>query len=264
MPPATSAAQPANLPPAAAAANLPREDKPAAPVRVASARTSDNSFLSGMFSEPRRPPGFGEANDPEPPLSATEERLERSRTSEDAPHANVVSAAAHPASPIATTAGAGPVIVTTAANGPASLDVNGVTKTLPRPAGPPGGRSTLVQPSRPYTHESIPGQAVGRYWKAAHPHVVTHCFDSTLRNALNVIGLHFRRTVLVTSGHRTRGRRRSMHRFCRAADIRVPGIRPSRVARFARGIPGINGIGTYRRKAIVHIDTRLQQMVWRY
>ncbi|MDP4594050.1 MAG: D-Ala-D-Ala carboxypeptidase family metallohydrolase, partial [Beijerinckiaceae bacterium] len=66
------------------------------------------------------------------------------------------------------------------------------------------------------------------------------------------------------SGHRTRGRRRSMHRFCKAADIRVAGVRPSQLARFARTIPGINGVGTYRRKSIVHIDTRLQEMVWRY
>lgn len=103
-----------------------------------------------------------------------------------------------------------------------------------------------------------------RRWSAAYPHVRTRCFGPVLRRALNRIGARFNTHVSVTSGHRTRGRRRSMHRFCRAADIRVPGVRPSAVARFARSLPGINGVGTYRRKSITHIDTRRQRMVWRH
>jgi len=112
--------------------------------------------------------------------------------------------------------------------------------------------------------QPAPPQPRGRAWRPAYPHVRTACFDPSLRRALDTIGRHFRSEVLVTSGFRTNGRRRSLHRQCRAADIRVAGVAPSAVARFARTVPGINGVGTYRRRSIVHIDTRQQMMVWRY
>jgi uncharacterized protein YcbK (DUF882 family) len=78
---------------------------------------------------------------------------------------------------------------------------------------------------------------------------------------LNRVSRHFRRPVIVSSGCRSRkhnrrigGARKSQHLGCRAADIRVTGIARNRVARFARGLPGRGGIGTYCRNSTVHID----------
>lgn len=150
---------------------------------------------------------------------------------------------------------------------PAVIEINGVTaETTPglnaqRPAPP------LLRPVAAVTSvfgTIASGAQGGRRWRPAYPHVVTHCFSPTLRRALDIIGDHFNSEVQVTSGLRTNGRRRSMHRSCAAADIRVVGVSPGTVARFAANVPGINGIGTYRRVAVTHIDTRTNRMAWRY
>ncbi|MCC2097218.1 MAG: hypothetical protein KDJ29_10025 [Hyphomicrobiales bacterium] len=212
----------------------------------------------------------GDEDDPEPALSATDERLERSvsnnRDRESLNASLPVQTGAAPTPPVRPLT-SGPAIVTTAAYAPAVMEVDGrsVTVAGTKAAGTQAQhviKAALVTAAA--ASSAQPAATGGQYWRAAYPHVVTGCFDATLRNALDTIGRHFGAQVEVTSGHRTRGRRRSMHRFCRAADIRVLGVRPSRLARFARTIPGIHGVGTYRRKSIVHIDTRLQRMVWRY
>ena len=69
---------------------------------------------------------------------------------------------------------------------------------------------------------------------------------------------------LVTSGKRDNGRRGSLHRYCKAADIRVVGVSPGEVARVARNIPGVNGVGTYRRVSVTHIDVRAERFAWRW
>lgn len=101
-------------------------------------------------------------------------------------------------------------------------------------------------------------------WRAAYDNVQTDCFPETLRRALDQIAAHFKSEVLVTSGKRDRGRRGSMHRACKAADIRVVGVSPGEVARVARTIPGVNGVGTYRRVAVTHIDVRAERFAWRW
>ena len=257
----------------------------AAPVRIASAAGATGLLSSASYR--RRFPGLPgyEEDDPEPPLSASAERVEQSTANdnENAATSDAVTGSQrrdvilNSAKPAPTAAG--PAIVTTTAYAPAVIEVNGVSSGAGRTTAhkvinttitplkdiSPSARRKLLASRTPTPKAARSGVASGRrYWRAAYPHVVTRCFGPKLRNALNTIGRHFGREVQVTSGHRKRGRRRSMHRFCRAADIRVAGIRPSRVARFARRLPGINGVGTYRRKSIVHIDTRLQQMVWRY
>lgn len=101
-------------------------------------------------------------------------------------------------------------------------------------------------------------------WRPAYDNVNTDCFPATLRNALDQLATHFKSEVLVTSGKRERGRRGSMHRSCKAADIRVVGVSPGEVARVARTIPGINGVGTYRRVAVTHVDVRAERFAWRW
>lgn len=91
---------------------------------------------------------------------------------------------------------------------------------------------------------------------------MTRCFPQDLRRALDTIAGHFKAEVLVTSGYRNRGRRGSLHRSCKAADIRVAGVSASAVARFARDIPGVNGVGVYRRIGLTHIDVRNERSSW--
>lgn len=104
----------------------------------------------------------------------------------------------------------------------------------------------------------------GQRWAAAYPNVETDCFPTDLRNALDTIARHFGTTVEVTSGYRNRGRRHSLHRSCMAADIRVAGVSPGAVARYAKTVPGVNGVGTYHWVAVTHVDTRAERFAWRY
>jgi uncharacterized protein YcbK (DUF882 family) len=104
----------------------------------------------------------------------------------------------------------------------------------------------------------------GQRWRAAWGYVKTDCFPEDLKKAMNVIAAHFNSDVLVASGFRGNGRRHSMHRSCRAADIRVLGVAPSSLAAFAKTVPSINGVGTYRRNSLTHIDVRAAKFAWRY
>ncbi len=142
----------------------------------------------------------------------------------------------------------------------AVVEVAGVTREL-QPS-----RSAFAAPALIGPGPQIAGTfgMGGRNWRPAYDHVVTNCFGPDLRAALENIARHFNSEVLVTSGHRDNGRRRSMHRFCRAADIRVVGVSPGTVANYAANVPGVNGVGTYRRVAVTHIDTRENRMAWRH
>jgi uncharacterized protein YcbK (DUF882 family) len=236
------------------------------PVRVASAAGTGGLFAP--LGQRKRLPGLPgyEDSDPEPALSPSAARMEQ-RNLDDSGKTAATAAADLPQTAMPQAAVTGPVIVTTAAYAPAVIEVNGISATTGAQTAHSIIRASVTSrsgSSHSSNRLSVATPSSGRYWRAAYPHVVTRCFGPQLRNALDTIGRHFGREVEVTSGHRTRGRRRSMHRFCKAADIRVAGVRPSQLARFARTIPGINGVGTYRRKSIVHIDTRLQEMVWRY
>lgn len=137
----------------------------------------------------------------------------------------------------------------------AVIEVAGVTQ----PARP----SPNLVPVAPQIAGSF-GAAGGQNWRPAYDDVVTNCFRPDLRAALENIARHFNSEVLVTSGARDRGRRNSLHRSCRAADIRIVGVSPGTIARYAAGVPGIKGVGTYRRVAVTHIDTRESEMAWRY
>jgi hypothetical protein len=85
------------------------------------------------------------------------------------------------------------------------------------------------------------------------PRVRASCFPARLSAILAHIAARTGRRPLVTSGGRHKGRRGSMHRTCRAADIRVPGVSVSKIVAAARSAPGIGGIGTYC-NGIVHVD----------
>lgn len=101
-------------------------------------------------------------------------------------------------------------------------------------------------------------------WRAAYDGVQTACFPGTLRRALDQIAAHYNSEVLVTSGGRSRGRRGSLHRSCKAADIRVAGVSPGALAAYARNVPNVNGVGTYRWVSVTHIDVRDEKFAWRW
>lgn len=135
---------------------------------------------------------------------------------------------------------------------------------------PAGGLRADAASFAPATFEvaGVPARASagasGQKWRAAYDTVETECFPEELRRALDKIATHFNSEVLVTSGMRERGRRGSLHRSCKAADIRVVGVSPGEVARVARTMPGVNGVGTYRRVAVTHVDVRQERFAWRW
>ena len=90
--------------------------------------------------------------------------------------------------------------------------------------------------------------------------------DSKLVNYLQKIRDHFGKAVSINSGYRcpkhnasVGGASRSNHMDGEAADIRISGVAPIEVARYAESI-GILGIGVYSWG--VHVDTRTSKYFW--
>lgn len=94
---------------------------------------------------------------------------------------------------------------------------------------------------------------VAKTYSIQTPRVRHRCFPGKLRGVLSHIARAVGRRPLVTSGHRSNGRRGSYHRKCLAADIRVPGVSVNRILAAARSAPAIGGLGTYC-NGIVHVD----------
>jgi hypothetical protein len=93
-------------------------------------------------------------------------------------------------------------------------------------------------------------------------HVRIGCFPGELRGVLHQISAHFGKPVVVTSGQRSGGRRGSFHRTCMAADIQIAGVSPSAIARFARGLDAVGGVGTYGHTRSVHVDVGDRVFSW--
>ena len=67
--------------------------------------------------------------------------------------------------------------------------------------------------------------------------------------------------MVVTSGYRSpshnrrvNGAKRSMHMYCAAVDVQIPGVGKWELAKFVRSMPGRGGVGTYCHTNSVHID----------
>ena len=92
--------------------------------------------------------------------------------------------------------------------------------------------------------------------------------DSELVTVLQKIRSHFGKSVTITSAYRTPtknkavgGETYSQHLYGRAADIKVKGITPKKVAAYAEKLlPNKGGIGTY--STFCHIDTRAAKSRW--
>ena len=111
-------------------------------------------------------------------------------------------------------------------------------------------------------HAKIEKGAVAKIYATQTSRVRHRCFPGKLRAVLSHIARQVGRRPLVTSGHRSNGRRGSYHRKCLAADIRIPGISVKRIVAAARSAPAIGGIGTYC-NGIVHVDVGPRR-TWNY
>ena len=96
----------------------------------------------------------------------------------------------------------------------------------------------------------------------AHSKVQLGCLRPELTKLLVKVEKHYGKPVIITSGYRSkaynrrvRGAKNSQHTKCKAADIRVPGVSKQALAKYARTLPGIGGVGLYCRSSYVHVDT---------
>ena len=92
--------------------------------------------------------------------------------------------------------------------------------------------------------------------------------DSDLVNVLQKIRTHFGKSVTINSAYRTPtknkavgGQTYSQHLYGRAADIKVKGITPKKVAAYAETLlKNKGGIGIY--STFTHIDVRATKSRW--
>lgn len=87
------------------------------------------------------------------------------------------------------------------------------------------------------------------------------CLRPQLVKVLKGVERHYGRQLVVTSGFRSpsfnrrvRGAKHSLHMYCAAADIQVPGVSKWSLAQYLRSMPGRGGVGTYCSTDSVHID----------
>lgn len=93
--------------------------------------------------------------------------------------------------------------------------------------------------------------------------------DSELVNVLQKIRTYFGKSVTITSAYRTPAKNKavggetySQHQYGRAADIKVKGITPKKVAAYAEKLlPNKGGIGTY--STFTHVDVRSTKSRWK-
>lgn len=87
------------------------------------------------------------------------------------------------------------------------------------------------------------------------------CLKPSLVRVLKTAEQHYARKLVVTSGYRSpshnrraRGAKNSLHMFCAAADIQVPGVSKWELASYFRSMQGRGGVGTYCHTESVHVD----------
>ena len=92
--------------------------------------------------------------------------------------------------------------------------------------------------------------------------------DTELVNVLQKIRTHFGKSVTITSAYRTPGKNKacggttySQHLYGRAADVKISGVSPKKVAAYAETLlKNKGGIGIY--STFTHIDVRGTKSRW--
>lgn len=93
--------------------------------------------------------------------------------------------------------------------------------------------------------------------------------DTELVTILQKIRTHFGKSVTITSAYRTPGKNKScggstysQHLYGRAADVKISGVSPKKVAAYAETLlKNKGGIGTY--STFTHIDVRSTKARWK-
>lgn len=93
--------------------------------------------------------------------------------------------------------------------------------------------------------------------------------DTDLLYILQTTRNHFNSPIVINSGYRTdsynkivNGSTYSQHKYGRAADIKVKGVSPQKVAEYLETLlPNNGGIGIYPN--FVHVDVRLTKARWK-
>lgn len=87
------------------------------------------------------------------------------------------------------------------------------------------------------------------------------CLKPSLVRVLKAIEQHYGGKIVVTSGYRSpshnarsRGAKNSLHMYCAAADVQIPGVSKWELANYVRSMPGRGGVGTYCHTDSVHVD----------
>ncbi|NGO51326.1 YcbK family protein [Allomesorhizobium camelthorni] len=87
------------------------------------------------------------------------------------------------------------------------------------------------------------------------------CLKPSLVRVLKTVERHYGKNMIITSGYRSpahnrraRGAKNSLHMYCAAVDVQIPGVSKWELAKFARSMPGRGGVGTYCHTESVHID----------
>lgn len=145
-----------------------------------------------------------------------------------------------------------------------ATDVRGSTFTLVN-------HRFIVTPAQVYSLKADGSKSVAKNFVvsefACHDGSDTVLIDPQLVEYLQLIRDHFGKSVKINSAYRTPthnanegGVDDSRHVLGCAADIRITGVAPIEIARYAESL-GIRGIGLY--DSFVHIDTRTQKGFWR-
>jgi len=87
------------------------------------------------------------------------------------------------------------------------------------------------------------------------------CLKPSLVRVLKLMERHYGKKMVVTSGYRNpqrnrraRGAKNSLHMYCAAADVQIPGVGKWELASYARTMAGRGGVGTYCHTDSVHVD----------
>lgn len=91
--------------------------------------------------------------------------------------------------------------------------------------------------------------------------VDTACLKPALVRTLKKAEAYFGKRLILTSGYRSpeynrkvRGAKRSMHMYCAAADVQMPGVSKWELANYFRAQPERGGVGTYCSTESIHVD----------
>lgn len=136
-------------------------------------------------------------------------------------------------------------------SGQRTIQLASLPQAPPPDARPAPTREPAIAPAVPALTLRTP---FGIPYTLQQESVEASCFPPPLVDLIRKVGAHYGQTPIVTSGLRGRGRRGSLHRRCLAADIMIPGVSANELAKVARQIPGVGGVGQYCHPNLVHID----------